>query len=539
MTFKAFGCIGIIGKETLSTFPALMKRFEIIGKDCNQHQPFDMCAPYDNNKCKVDIAFYFDYCQVINSDNICLEDMKNPFDVIARHLDKVTAYLSCFNVKEGQVAEIFNVCTQNVSRGQRHMVEIFTKLEEYLRAAGASMIWLGIDLNNPLWSQVLKLYVKLGFKDPKITRSTIGGFNIPMKVLRLTKNLKVVANQELDALLIANNLRDEYLVLNTDGPTTNIFISSVVLKAMRDAYLDKEKEYAGIFISTNSKIVNDKRCLELVYPTDTETSGDPVKFTVVPPNNAAFSFHTHPSICYRKLGCYIGWPSGPDMGFVVGSYDTALRKHFVITVEGVFSIQMNRHFINFWKQLLNEGNCKHEIVKCVVDKFSEFHQHREKVAVTNRRRTIDPELRDHLIETQIAQDTFRDYETIVNNYKLSDLIKELNERYNYEFISKCTKHYENINDFKLFMVGFKNWEQIESNNGFVDTINVHKRKTSPIVSNNMEFTLQLQPENTNPTKEQRYLTKPGTFYYKKPVIPIHKHTIKVDISPSAMDLSDL
>ncbi len=191
----------------------------------------------------------------------------------------------------------------------------------------------------------------------------------------------------------------------------------------------------------------------------------------------------------------------------------------------------NKRHLQNSSQLLSEGNCKKEIVDCVNSKFSEFEKYRTNREINLRKTKEQIEIGDLLVHNSIAKELFDEYIRVVNNYTLSNLINELNTLYKGKFISKCTKHYKNVNDFVLFKVKFRYWYEIEADGAFIDRVSIHKRKTSPIDSNNIEYTLKPEPNGYNLTKAQRYLTKPGIFYYKKPVIPIHKTNITLTPNP--------
>lgn len=53
------------------------------------------------------------------------------------------------------------------------------------------------------------------------------------------------------------------------------------------------------------------------------------------------NLHTHPRAAYNVEGCKWGWPSGEDMREVIRYTMKGMVCHFVITLEGIYTIQVN------------------------------------------------------------------------------------------------------------------------------------------------------------------------------------------------------
>lgn len=529
-----YGQVGIIGRGLLEKHPKLIERLKQMTLESFGSQ-FDICSPFGSD-CKVDIAFYFDYYSGENFNR--LEEMKDDINVVMRHLDRVTSFLSIFNVKSGKTAEIYNVCTDKKFRGKGHMVEIFRKIETYLRTRNVQKIWLGIDLNNPMWDSVLKFYVRSGFRKPKITKSTSEGNNVNLKILRLVKDLRIPVKEEIETTQISNELKKDFIVLK-QKQSNKLYISSNILKSIRRAYMSKQREYAGMFFI--DKIINDNNNLKyynMVYPLDSEVAGSWTDFIVFPPKDCAFSFHTHPEICYRKIGCYIGWPSGPDMAMVVSSYDSGLRQHFVITVEGVFSIQMNREFINFWKRIVDQP-CKEEIIQCVLRDFSSIEGYRSVSEKQRRRNQLenDPHFDPNQIESKVLIDTLKEYDATVNNFSFYHLIRDLNKIVGNKkkYISRCTKYYKDVDDFKIFKVQFADWRKIEADNFFIVDLDLHKRNQSPEDIDSMFLKPRPEPEPKGSMNlRNRYRNENRRFYFNKPIVGFNIDTFNTTISANPL-----
>ena len=71
----------------------------------------------------------------------------------------------------------------------------------------------------------------------------------------------------------------------------------------------------------------------------------------VDPPLGAVNLHTHPHSCYKSEKCALGWPSGEDMREVLRYHAKGNIAHFVITMEGVYSIQSNPCLTHFLQSI--------------------------------------------------------------------------------------------------------------------------------------------------------------------------------------------
>lgn len=67
-----------------------------------------------------------------------------------------------------------------------------------------------------------------------------------------------------------------------------------------------------------------------------------------------YNFHTHPKFCYTDENAILGWPSGEDLREAIKFSLNGTRAHFVITLEGIYTIRVNPKIINILKKLSNE-----------------------------------------------------------------------------------------------------------------------------------------------------------------------------------------
>lgn len=526
-TFFASGSVGIISQSLLRKVPPLLEKLNQLSVACSGHE-LSICGPYE--ECEVDFAFYLDYFEIgKEGENLPLSALPNQSETIIKHVDKIRAFLSCVNVGgKGKTAEIYDVCTDPKFRKRGYMRDIFSKLEMYLIYNGCSKIWLGIDLRNPLWEGVLKLYVSLGFKNPKITKRSSMDKPISFKALRLVKNIRENDLEQNKILLIANELRNDYLASLADTSFIKIIIPKSLCLALKNAYINKGREYAGIFLVDSKRNIENFDFYSLAYPVDSQTGGSWTHFIVNSPRNFAFSFHTHPDICYSRVNCYIGWPSGMDMRFVTECYDLGTRKHFVITKEGIYSIQMTKQFSGLWR-LIKSQDCKNIISYLIGEIFAQFEKFRQKeiIKLMNNLGLLSPTGADlH----RITQTTLMEYNKIVQQTTFHQLLKLINNK---NFIKECIEYYKDVDDFILFNVSFANWQHIENGPGFIDNLYIYIKHNTPKDINVPIITFKPQLSNRiYKTIEDRFDRQHKIFYYKRPVIPTNAtHFDVIDSAP--------
>jgi hypothetical protein len=161
------------------------------------------------------------------------------------------------------------------------------------------------------------------------------------------------------------------------------------------------------------------------------------------------SFHTHPDLCYRTLGCYIGWPSSQDMIFLLQSYFSARPTllHLVSTAEGIWAMQLTPVFqrILSYLRVTNREPCIQTIINLVLDKFTKLHDMRQL-------NVVPPLLRAKFK---------RDYETLVKIITLTDLF----EMYP-DLKSVCAGAM--IEDGQLYSIVLTPWDQILTSNSDLD-----------------------------------------------------------------------
>lgn len=161
------------------------------------------------------------------------------------------------------------------------------------------------------------------------------------------------------------------------------------------------------------------------------------------------SFHTHPDLCYRTLGCYIAWPSSTDMVYLLSSYFSGKPTllHVVSTAEGVWVMQLTPIFqrILFYLYMTDRPSCIQVIMDIVLDKFTKLHDLRQV----------------NIIPPLLRPKAKKDYEALVKIITLTDLF----ELYP-DLASTCSGAV--IEDGQLYSITLASWDQIVSIGGNLD-----------------------------------------------------------------------
>src|SRR5208282_6504814 len=91
-------------------------------------------------------------------------------NLLKDHTNKIIGYLVA--VVFDDMNEIYDVCVANKAR--KHGAGK-SMIKSIISNASRPKMWLGIDINNPLWDAVLKLYISNGFLDPTPGNTTPHG----------------------------------------------------------------------------------------------------------------------------------------------------------------------------------------------------------------------------------------------------------------------------------------------------------------------------------------------------------------------------
>lgn len=212
------------------------------------------------------------------------------------------------------------------------------------------------------------------------------------------------------------------------------------------SYLSESSEVGGkICITRYTQDSEGEDVAVLGFNTSELVPGDKKNFAVtIPPDKVSpFSFHTHPDICYTTLGCFLGWPSGPDIAFMVINYlrNKDVLAHFVISSEGIWLIHLRPQF----QRLLYELKNKYSTQQCQ-QKLSEFIE-RSFIFLEGQRKY-------EMISPADRVETRRKFINISKNLKISDYKGT-------EVESVCSQFVHE--DALLFDIDLIKWKTFDSN----------------------------------------------------------------------------
>lgn len=262
----------------------------------------------------------------------------------------------CSFRSNSEIVEIYDVCVAVASRRQRLAhVMLSALIREW--STRYSTIWLGTMIDAEQY--VATLYIKLGFANPRLTRTTPLGMNIALRdpVIGWTYSKTLLTPQETHQLAI--DLGKSWVATNYVSPTSYSFEYGDLQVLYNLAY-SKQNEWAGTFRVVQHKLVLDRS--SFIQGTDYEVEAIP----------GCFVFHTHPLATYEKERVSFGSPSTQD--FVSSSFLNNLS--IVVALEGLYVIEylplfrLVRNYIQkvfpevtneFFHALQNTFNGIHEI----------------------------------------------------------------------------------------------------------------------------------------------------------------------------------
>lgn len=352
--------------------------------------------------------------------------------VSARNIEAVA-----FSTRAGDRMELYLcTCPQNT--------ELVLKLMLYvgIQYSPARIVWAAIPPETLYFEYLVDYLVENGFKHPTLTSETMLGEYLPSPVVALTLD-KYDPVYTPSAMLDAKNIRNTHLAAKRMC-SFDIRIPSDVADELKE-FLDESVEVGGKLIVTEYQLKYfDGRYVPVAtlgFPTKSQVKGD--RGSVYPPTGF-FNFHTHPYHCYREYNCSLGWPSNTDMGAVFKLREEGNIVHFVITMEGIYGVQITPQFglyLDMVKQkdYLNYGECMNGAQKAIFDFMDPF----------NAGRVIDPQLSDSRLH---------EYLQVINNIMFSDIARAVRNTA-CEWVAPPT-------DFRAYSVTFMNWTEIEYTGSF-------------------------------------------------------------------------
>lgn len=363
-----------------------------------------------------------------------------------------------------KIMELYGVCVDKNHRSKGIAKKMLNTLQNYI--LHDYVVWLGVEMTNLMWKTVLKLYVTNNFSHPSITNTTPSGLRLNINVIQLWYKYESEVNIK-DVIKEANKLRLFFFQHHKERYLINYIIKRSLFNTLK-CYINARVEYAGVLYIKNEKLKLDKNSI---------VKGN--EFFEVQTPISAITFHTHPETCYRKFKCYVGWPSGGDMRNITYNYYNGLKKHYIITYEGVYSIQLNMPFQLFLDNIKGD-ECVDVLLKIIFKEFTLAEYHREFMQ-------IDPKqaLRMHLFNepslllsyNELKEQKFMEYMNKINKFTLHSLLdgfkrffeSEKLEQYK-EYVYKCMELSSIDENFVLYNVKFWNWTEIDANEFVIENI---------------------------------------------------------------------
>lgn len=486
-----------VGDGSLKNYPRIFSRINEISLSCNFM--FSFCAPYyeeSNGVCDGYVVIYFDAYKPPSA-----MSPSDPLSYIEGNSEKILGLANVILfVREG-LAEIYNVCTLKQARGTGVAKTIFEKIaKNYIY----DTMWLAVALSNPLFETVVRLYAKAGFGEPVLTTRSSRGAPLNFPIIGLTYRTKrdgmsgeretTVVNVE-EVVELASKMKDAYFV-ELGRCSSLVHLSLPLLEYIKES-LQRDREYGGAFLvekyvrnPVNRSDVNEYA--NLVVDTEAIVRGnDPPDYTVPMEMNSRIMWHTHPEVCYKHYDCFITWPSGPDTALLVSEFERGLRKQYVFTTEGVWSMQLSPNFMAFIKGLTESNYSRgvagaggggggvrrgdsEETSRSCIRKFSRIVYY--VFAVIEQHRKATDLKSGEVLNKADHERIYQRYVELTNTFTFSQLVRAYNEEVaelsdeEKGAIQQCRTATVLTSDFLLFQIRLFTWREIEAAKGIIDVV---------------------------------------------------------------------
>jgi hypothetical protein len=455
----------------------------------------------------------------------CPSTITTPAQVEESLSQNITAYLILIPFPD--MYEIYGVCTLSMYRGKGYMKKILS----YITKNAIIPIWLGVDLRNPEFLNVASLYIKASFGHAKRESKTFHKKCIPFPFVSLTFHPSIFYSDGVKEMYIdkVKKIKRKFDEANKVR-TIPLYIDKSLFD-IRDKLIDNTPaETAGYLVPFKMVKMENQDTHEhvlfqqLVCPESRIIEGDTMVVEVEKKN--FISFHTHPSVCYQKFNCSLGWPSGGDIVHMIDFFPYML-KHYVWTVEGLYSMQLA---VGCQKFLL-EHVCNEPLIQAIqyllLWGFHSIFHIRESKYITSSlarpdlQRSISESAKDYMeyedwkqVEVQpeteevkrLLKNKFiseansvsllelKSEKAYFSKFEITTFLSLLQKLPNFsmpkiqEAIGLVSKVSEN---FSLFNFGFYSWENIEVNHGILDALTLCEGLDGPELENNLGETVSI------------------------------------------------
>jgi hypothetical protein len=333
--------------------PIRAKMYDLERK-CNYITPPMSCM-----NCDTRVVFYVDNVETLHT--------KDEYKVA----DAIVSYLVYTEVPDMDAVEIFvGVCPDN-----GHTINVL--IYAVVMHTSYDNVWVGLKPDMSYFKETVRYLVENKFQQAQLTNETYAHEPLDYDVVALVldKTDSMAHPDEVDRAL---KLQFKY----KSGLKSCMF-KVVIPEKVTDAlkpYLSKPTELGGNFVIRSyilerTETGDYEPVAYLGFPTNTLVGGE--SETVSPPYGN-FNFHTHPYHCYVKYNCALGWPSHQDMASIPAHRDMGNIMHFVVTIEGIYSIQFTSEFGLYIdsmrkKDYINYDICRYKLYKTIVGFFAPFN----------------------------------------------------------------------------------------------------------------------------------------------------------------------
>lgn len=286
-------------------------------------------------------------------------------------------------------------------------------------------LWIKVKEND--WNQITFNYlIEFGFAKPVMMDN-----NIYMKYKRPVSKRTIV--QKLEAMI--SSVQTNKAVLKVKFPKS--------MASLFSTYVHKEFEVSG---KIAIKSYDDNKVATLAFDKFTLIEGSKENFVTPLAEKAPLSFHTHPDVCYIEYGCFVGWPSGQDMGVIPYRYlmNDDILAHFVVSAEGIWVMHLSYDFQKILYQLKarSDDECGNQLIEAIGNKFGN-------VETSRQYKNVNP-MERHIIKAN--------YIDMVNSYKLTNLANDIPE-----LVNKCNLSI--TNDSLLYNIELIKWKTFTESDG--------------------------------------------------------------------------
>lgn len=392
-----------------------------------EHKCSYIIPPMSCMNCETYAMFYVDNAKTLGTKDVQLVSKE------------ISSYLIYTDVPDRDAVEVFvGACPDNEYTINVLIYAVVTNTQH-------NYVWVALKPEMSFFRETVEYLVENKFQQPQLTDETYASEPIKYDViaLLLDKTDPMVREDELEQVL---ELKFKY-----DSGMKRCLFKVVLPQKVTDvlkSYLNKPTEVGGNFVIRayvleKTDTGDYEPVAYLGFPTNTLTGGD-TEAVQSPTGN--FNFHTHPYHCYTKYNCTLGWPSDQDMASIPWHRDMGNIMHFVITVEGIYSIQFTPEFglyIDSMKKgdYINYDTCRAQLYNSVLAFFKPFND------VRQFPKNVDP----HTILLQ--------YLERVNSITIREVIKNTNITSECHWLVPQT-------DFPLYSVAYATWEKISQDSGF-------------------------------------------------------------------------